>query len=245
MRIEINGSGKHPRGSVLMLTLVILLLMSLMGAAILSSTRTELAVAANTASGRDAFTRADSASRVATLLARLLAHEFELGSPKQVLNDSSPLTVSYDESHFNFSSLLAASEDFDYARRYLSAASRTDLSGSPDKRDLRPHLIFRQDGRVVSTATVAMDYGEALTDGYSLGQTSYDTSGGLSVKVVLAVTVNGRPPYDGPPASGSESAAEKAKRDNYGAYDSDGRPSGQAANDVPHSVVTTLFREMF
>ena len=245
MRIDINKAGEHPRGSILMLTLVVLLLMSLMGAAILANTRTELVISANTTGGRDAFTRADTAARVATLMARLLAHEFELGSPKQVLNNSSPLTVIYDDDHFSFAKLLAASDDFNYAKRYLSAASRTDLSDSADKADLRPHLVFRQDGKVVSTATVAMDYGEALTDGCSLGQTGYDTSGGLSVRVVLAVTVNGRPPYDGPAAGGAESSAEKAKRDNYGTYDRDGASAGEEANDVPHSVVTTLFREMF
>ena len=233
MRTEMNKSERHPRGSVLMLTLVVLLLMSLMGAAILANTRTELSISANTTSGRDAFTRADTASRVATLMARLLVHEFELGSPKQVLTGG-PLVVSYEEDHFNFSKLLTASDDFDYAKRYQSAASRSDLAG--EDADLRPHLTFKQEGKVVSTATVAMDYGEAEIPGGSLGVQDYDNSGGQSVRVVLAVTVNGRPPV---------SADE-----NYGVYDRyDGTPNDpsddEPTRDVPHSVVTTLFRETF
>ena len=54
LKIAFNGQGAkgHPRGSVLMLTLVVLLLMSLMGVAILANTRTELSISANTTGGR-------------------------------------------------------------------------------------------------------------------------------------------------------------------------------------------------
>lgn len=212
----------------MVLTLVILLLMSLMGMAIMANTRTEMTVAANTIGGRDAFTRADTASRVATLLSRLLVHEYELGSPKQVLTGG-PLSVSYDESRFNMTTMLAEADNFDYARRYMGAAGRTD---APDA-DLRPHIIFRQDGKVVSTAFVTLDYGEALIAGGSLGDSGYDASGGRSVRIVLAVTVNARPPV--------------SDDDNYGAYDSaaSGSPGDAKLNDVPHSVITTLFRETF
>jgi len=225
-----------------MLTLVVLLLMSLMGMAILMNTRTELSISANTTSGRDAFTRADTASRMSTLMARLLVHEYELGAPQQVLaggfykggSDDREFTVDeYDEAYFNMEKLLAESADeFDYQKRYLSAASRTDTEV-----DLRPHLVFRKKGKIISTARVAMDYGEtANLAGMSLGTSSYDGSDGTSVRIVLAVTVNGRPPL--------------SDDDNYGAYDSfkkktDPDEEDALTNDVPHSVITTLFRETF
>ncbi|MDR2947061.1 MAG: pilus assembly PilX N-terminal domain-containing protein [Candidatus Adiutrix sp.] len=245
MQMEKTYDGdRHPQGMILMMTLVILLLMSLMGMAILSNTRTEMTISANTAGGRDAFTRADTAARIATLMARLAVHEHELGSPSKVMSGG-PLEIDFNMpgyvnhnpnlAPFDMATLLSESaEVFDYQRRYLATANRVDAATAADQPKLLPHMVFRQDGKVVATARVSLDYNESIdaSGGGSLGTRNYgDDGGGTQVRAVLAVTVHGRPPSDD---------------DNYGAYTGTADPDEEemVINDVPHSIITTMFREM-
>lgn len=73
MKIIANYSGS--KGSVLMLTMLILFLMSLMAVALMSNTVTELQVSGNTIRGRDAFSKADSMTRIGVFTGRALLHE--------------------------------------------------------------------------------------------------------------------------------------------------------------------------
>ena len=59
-------------GMILAFALVILLLMSLMGVVILTSSQTELKITGNTRLGREAFNSADSCARIATFLTLVL-----------------------------------------------------------------------------------------------------------------------------------------------------------------------------
>jgi hypothetical protein len=216
----------QPRGTVLVFTLAILGLMSVMGLAIIMNTRTELNVSHNTYMGREAFTRADTGARVAIFVARIYMHP-ELGTPDGVFstNSSDPLKVTItDDSFYLSDELLNNADNWDYRGRYIAAASRTDASGGN-----KPHLHFGQyvdgDYKTVATAALSIDHGEVIITGSSLDTgNAYDSTSGSSVQVILATTVNGRPP------SGDEAAYEQK--------------SGQAPSDMAHSVVTTLFREV-
>ncbi len=217
----------HPKGTVLIFTLAILALMSIMGMAIIMNTKTELSISRNSYMGREAFTRADTAVRVSIFVARLYMHP-ELGDPASVFsgNSDDPLEVTITDDGFNLADeLFNIAETWDFRKRYIAAASRTDTGG-----DNKPHLIFRQhtsDGpSIVGTAALSIDHGETIRTGGSLGMSDrYDTSGGSSMEVILAATVNGRPPSD-------ENAAYEQE-------------SGQAPSDSAHSVITTLFRDIF
>ncbi len=208
---------RPPKGAVLMFTLVILLLMSLMGAAILLNSRTELNIAANTVVGRDTFTRADGISGMATLLTRIsISKEFE--RPEEVLaNNSKYMEVEFRE-ELNLALLQSEHLDsFDIQKRYIRAGSQT-VSGDTS---YQPHMIFSSGGSVVGTAAVSFDFGDPVGVGQSLsGDGQYDNSGGTRIQMLLVVSVNGRSP-------GGDASA----------YD-------RGTGDVPHSFITTIFREV-
>lgn len=223
----------QPRGMVLAFTLVILVLMTLMGVAILMNTRTELSISNNASVGRNAFANADTASRIATTLGRILLHP-ELGDPAAVVDGAAtgagpafPLSVVINQNKFDLGVLRDDNASYDYILRYIRAG-REDF-GSASLDNLAPHLIFNTTvggvERRVATASLALDHQEPILSGMSLGGgDAYDGGGGGHFQVVLVISVNGRALSQRPAAAN-------------GAYD-----GGTA--DEPHSVITTLFREV-
>ena len=232
-----SSTSSHPKGTVLIFTMVILLLMGLMGIAILLNTRTELSISYNTNVGREAFNRADMAASIATLMARVLLRP-ELGEPKDLVrdvdtSDDASIIVNYDEVRFDRALMREeAMNNFDPTARYLKAGSfveQTDTSGTNIGNNSMtftadtPSIVFRQKGgKIIATAVVAMDYGEVNIEGMSLdGGNFYDPSGGSTVRVVLLVSVNGHPPVDNTTSN---------------AFDGGDK-------DLPSSVITTIFQE--
>ena len=236
------GGRQHPRGSVLVFALVIMLLLGLMGAAIMLNTRTEMSVAGNTTQGRAAFSRADMGTGVATLIARVLLSP-TLGSVEQLFQNSGGDTVAgrvltvdniqSKESDFNPATLLNLAKgnissnqegQWDY-NEFQSRYAQMGLDAVDiEKENLSPHfsLTLRQDGQVAGTAVVTVDPGSGVQRGMTLGGSNYGTSDGASYRLVLVVSVNGRAP-----------AEVSTKR----AY------SGESPADAPHSVLTTMYLE--
>lgn len=183
--------GAHPEGMILALALVLMILVSLMGALILTSARTEVSISGLNRIGREAFNAADSSARIATLLGRILLHP-ELGPPRQVLSDQAgpkfPLTVEINDHRFNLGALQEESAVFNYNRRYEEAIAY-DQGAFPE-----PHLVFKVQNKVVATAVLSLESDSPLGAGASTGVgDSYDTGGGNALAVNLIVTVNGSP----------------------------------------------------
>lgn len=232
----------HPEGSVLALTLVIMLLMSLAVAAIFMNTKNELTISSSAAIGRNAFASADAAAQIASVMGRILLHP-ELGSPKKILAADGngqifPMTVEVVDSKFDLASLKNESADYDYTKRYIQAGSwkgRTESS-----KDLSPYIIFTipgvdSDGNkttiTVATASFSMETLQPNDGGVGgsvgMGDMYDPNGGGVRLQVVMTVTANGRP-FIGTVANTSPSATS---------FD------GGAA-EGPYSIITTIFKEI-
>jgi hypothetical protein len=180
-------------GMILAFTLVLLLLVSLMGALILTSARTEVSISGNNRTGREAFNVADSAAGIVTLLSRIVIHP-ELGPPSQVLHavagPSFPMTVEINEDRFTLGALQAEAAEFDYAKRYREAVDPASV--------VTPHVTFRVNGVVVASAVVSLESTYPVQSGASEGANdAYDTGGGASVTLNVVVTVSGASPLTG------------------------------------------------
>ena len=234
----LRHSFSHPGGSVLVFALVIMLLMSLMGIAILANVRTELAISGNAAVGRNAFATADAAGQIATTMARILLRP-DAGLPADILKESSgpafPMKVEINSSKFNAFKLRQERTDINYAGRYVQAGSWAGRS--ENSQDLSPHLTFTVAGEdaegnpadiVVATAAVAMDSKAMITPGATNGGgDAYDKTGGVAtLEVLMVVTVNGRP-------TRTVLAGTDAKTSFDGGI-----------NEGPYSIITTIFREI-
>jgi hypothetical protein len=186
---------------ILAFALVILLLMSLMGIIILSSTQTELKITSNSRLGRDAFNSADSCARIATYLT-LVKLQNKSASWRDVLTtlpDPSPRFPLEVEATSRFDDDLEMGiNNFDYAARYL----QTGLGSEPAD----PHLIFKINGKTVATAVVSLETKNLIPPGASIdGGEPHDSSGGSSLEVGIIVSVTGRTPTV--TASGDEPAS--------------------------------------
>jgi hypothetical protein len=206
---------KHPQGMILAFTLMILLLMSLMGAAILVSTRNEINITGNTRVSRDAFALTDTAARIATLMGRIIVHP-ELGSPEQVLSAVGsprfPVDVSI-ESSFNLGALKqeAVTGNNTIEERYMNVGV-----GIAGKRN--DHMVFGVGSKKAAFARFALDSESPIGDGTSLGSGDrYDNSGGSLLQVVMVISVKGTSP-------------------NFS--------GGSGIENEPTSVVTTIYREV-
>ena len=210
----------HPRGSVLMLTLFILLMLSLMGIALMSNTITEVQVSNNTVRGRDAFTKADSLNRIGILMGRALLHEgsgdvadlIKSRSETYTPPDRPPYNVSIDSSFtfVNAQSLARESTEEEIKERYLMATAANT-----------PHLTMKYGLDVVGSAAVGLEKVRLNLPGASIGQDSYDTNDGTTIRVHIIVSSNGKVPVNA-----------GAIGDYY---------SGDV--DAAHSVVTSVFLE--
>ncbi|UQZ88190.1 hypothetical protein C4J81_02770 [Deltaproteobacteria bacterium Smac51] len=214
---------KNPEGAVLIFALIVMLLMGLMATALFLNTRSELVISRNTYMGRDAFTKADSAARIAIMLSRTLLYP-TLGPPSGYFTDNSggnsPFTVEMSPD-FNLETLLELAGEgleSDIMNRYLvSTAAHA------------PHITIKHDGNIVATAAVALNYsnnggmGPLPQPGSSIdGSGHYGNNDGANIQAIVVVTATGRIPLSG-----------DDKRSDY--Y------SGNV--ESPHSVITAIYKE--
>ncbi|MDR1546460.1 MAG: pilus assembly PilX N-terminal domain-containing protein [Deltaproteobacteria bacterium] len=203
----------QPQGMILAFALMIMALASLMGAMILASTRTELSIAGNNRVGREAFNAADASARVAILLTRALVHP-ELGDPAEALS----------RRHDGPAQPLTV--EINDSRFNLLALLKESNERDFAKRYLEvadrsgdfetPHLTFKIKDREVAFAVVNLATDEPIPAGMSQSVLDrYDAAGGANIEFHLVITVNGvsMAPYEG------------------------------SAADVPHSIITTIFRD--
>lgn len=198
----------HPRGSVLLYTFVILMLMTLMGAALMVNSRTELQISGSTAQGRDSFTKADATARVALLLARALLHP-SAGNARDYLNNSKtgqagqePFEVTLDNSVQTYSDLqkLTGSVTVEQIKERYLRVTEADGQGA------KAHLTLTYGGQVVGTAFMGLassipnEYdsnayssgGYASTGGGSIGDRTYDDVNNYVLKAYLVISSMGR-----------------------------------------------------
>lgn len=233
----------HPKGSVLMFALVIMLLMGLAGTAIFMNTRNEMVISDSVNSSRNAFAGTDAAAQIATAMGRVVLSpelplsDFLAGNANATGSDPRhPLKVVVNDAKFNQAALAEAGA-YDYGQRYLEAASWDGRTANGN--DLSPHLVFTtpvqgaSGGNVdatVATASFSMAVVNPLSSqnaGGSRGQPGYDSTGGSGrTQVYMTVTVNGRPLDAAAPAP-----AEAA------AFDG-------GSGEGPYSIITTIFREL-
>ena len=234
------ASPRAPRGSVLMFTLVILVLLGLMGVSLMRNTRTELTVSQNTYQGRDAFAKADSTARLALFLGRTLLNA-SAGRPCEVVNNDSPpagfgrpefrVRIGKDVENNNDTEQNSPCEGFtlmeiqqtgemptidDILERYLQATSSSDAPP--------PHIQILYNGQVVGSAAVSLYSTSPSDPGGSLGDSGYGSQGEHSIKVYLVVSSNGRLP--------------RTPGEDAGNFYDDG------AQGATHSIVTAIYREI-
>ena len=237
--MPIATADRQPRGSVLLFTLVILVLLGLMGASLMMNTRTELSVTQSTYLGRDAFAKADYTARLALFLGRALLNQ-TAGDPCDFLTSTSGpagrpgftvriganITCSNSGGSTDLTQDLIRQESEmptleDIADRYLQATGSANAPGTTFH--YKPHLTVLYGGQVVGTAALTMYYSGISDPGGSQGDDFYGSQGENSVRVYLVVSADGRLPR----APGEDSAN----------FYSGGRTSTR-------SIVTAVYREI-
>ncbi|MDR2349378.1 MAG: pilus assembly PilX N-terminal domain-containing protein [Deltaproteobacteria bacterium] len=176
-------------GMVLAFTLCVLALMSLMGIAILSSTKTELRLTGNTRLNRQAFNTADNAARIAAFLTLALLNP-RTDDIREIINKPpspgprEPVEIELS-SKFSPEALIGNPATPDFDERYLAAGAG---EGTGD-----PHLVFKMNGNTVATAVVSLETSDLTPDGMTLSTGDpNDSGGGPKLRVGLVVTVRGR-----------------------------------------------------
>lgn len=184
MRTTIDS--KHPRGSVLLFTLVTLALLALMGFALVGTAITEVGISGSTNQGRQAFTRADATARLAILLARPILQP-NAGGPDQYLNDNSPngrppfeIVLNNFTSTDSIPKVDGISLE-EIKTRYLAA---TEANAGPQ-------ITLKHGGEVVGTAYITR-YEAPAPNGEE--EKSDNNRGNL---VYLIISANGRLPRGG------------------------------------------------
>jgi hypothetical protein len=174
-------------GMILALTLAFLVLVSLMGIAILSNTRTELSVTGNTKLSRDAFNTADNCARITTFLTLALLNP-RLENINELLTQmphpapKQPLEIEI-KPKFNLNSLLSAYHK-DYKERYRGTGFGSKTSD--------PHIIFKMNGKTVAKAVVNIETSKLIQDGMGLGTGDpNDSSNGPKLQIGIIVSVAG------------------------------------------------------
>ena len=222
------ASPRTPRGSVLMFTLVILVLLGLMGVSLMLNTRSELTVSQNTYQGRDAFAKADSTAHLALFLGRTLLNA-SAGVPCDIKNDNDQpagrpkfeVNIGNDDTCGGFT--LAEIQQTgamptleDILNRYLQATASSDAAP--------PHIQILYGGQVVGSAALSLYSTNPSDPGGSLGDSGYGSQGEHSIKVYLVVSSDGRLP--------------RTPGEDAGNYYDD------AARGATHSIVTAIYREL-
>lgn len=205
---------EHPAGMILAFSLVVLLLISLMGIAIISNTQTELNISSNTTSGRDTFIRTDSAARMSAFFGHIILATS--ADPGDVLDDKKEY-MKVDISDLNSGLLLETffadqTGDVNPAlRRYLQA-------GSDETAGNTPHITFREpdpEGRIFATSALAIDNIQRSSD-----------SPDANVFITAVATTIGRN-IRGPATTSSFVSQDDAEVN---------------LQDGPYSIISTVFR---
>lgn len=219
----------QPRGSVLIYTIVVLLLMTLMGAALMVNSRTELQISGYTAQGRDAFTKADATARVALLVGRAFLHPVS-GDPRHYrdVSDSGkagkkPFDLIVDDGLQGFNDFQQVDRSFsvqDIADRYLTV---TEAQGKQTPHILLTYGLDNKNKKVVvGTSYISLAFNGTDTGGGSIGERDYSApNAGYSIRAFFVISSQGRVPQDA---------------DNEG-YLEEKFPG-------THSIITTIFREI-
>lgn len=217
---------EHPTGMILAFSLLVLLLVSLMGLAIISNTKTELNISSNTTSGRDTFIHTDAASQITTFFGHCVLASADLGSVFDNDNSDSPMTMDISD-NFNSSWLVDTfyndqqePDATPVTRRYLQVG--TNIEGRDP--NLAPHIIFKTKGkdsnpdRIFATSALAVDNREL---------SSLDPN--ADVILTTVATTIGR---------------NTRTQANISSYNEDGGPPGDnlQTEDGPYSIITTIFR---
>lgn len=216
----LSADERHPQGSVLIFVLGVLILLSLMGAAIMTNTRSELKTTVNTLAGREAFSRADSMATVALQLARVVIVGESAGSVSDVLDNSKSGTATSPPGpvyKVNFDSSVGNEMDFyqlgrsdsvdDTLNRYLGATA-ADAGEEPTV-----SLLF--DGTVIGAAHVATT--TFLPTGASLD--------GKVLYTYIVVSADGRVPRS--VGAGNE-----------------GNYFNESETDTARSIVSSIYRQI-
>lgn len=215
-------SSRHPRGSVLIYTFIVLLLMTLMGAALMVNSRTELSMSGSTVQGRDAFAKGDATARVALLIGRAYLQP-TAGNPWDYVNvggvekaGRQAFDIIADSSLSGLSIRNLAPVEVnptvqDILTRYLRV---TEAQG-------RPHMTVTYGTEVVGTAFINLVFNGRDTGGGSIGERDYSSpDSGYSITTYFVITSQGRLPKE----AGKGYITEE-----------------QAGT---HSIVSTIFREV-
>lgn len=219
----------QPRGSVLVYTIVVLLLMTLMGAALMVNSRTELQISGYTAQGRDAFTKADATARVALLVGRAFLHPVS-GDPRHYRSVSKSGEAGKKAFDVIVDNGLQGFNDFQKIDRSLSVQDIADryLTVTEAQGKDKPHIILtyglddKNNGVVVGTSYISLAFNGTDTGGGSIGERDYSApDAGYFIRAYFVISSQGRVPQDS---------------DNKGYLD----------EKFPgtHSIVTSIFREI-
>lgn len=222
----------QPRGAVLLYTFFVLLLMTLMGAALMVNSNTELRISGSTAQGRDAFTKGDASARVALLLARPFLQP-AAGDPFEYLNATKsgqagqkPFEVILDpglRSYTDLQQVGGSITETQIRERYLR------VTGSDDD----AHITLKYGDETVGTAVIGVAVNqpgefvagqpspgsEASGGGGSIGDEPY-SSNDSHIKVHFVISAQGRLP--------SEDNKSYLEEEQAGI----------------HSIITSIFREL-
>lgn len=222
----VNIDAKHPQGTVLVFTLIILALMAILGAALFLNTNAEVRITQNTYQGRATFSKADAMARLGVLFSRTALTPVA-GSIGEYLAAGSgggtrpPFEVELVNDNLSFDdlNLLTGKTTIDNIRdRYLRA---TGADGYP-----QPIATLRYGGQIVGTVTVDVNMEETTPPGSSDREGGYNPDTGSVTVVYLIVAADGRL------LKSAEVNAEDA-----GNYFSDDLMS-------THSIINVIFREV-
>ena len=222
----VNIDANHPRGTVMVFTMIILVLMALLGAALFLNTNAEVRITQNTYQGRSTFSKADAVARLGVLFSRS-ALTPSAGAVGDYLSVKASGTkrppfevdlVKYNLASDDFNQLIKPTTIDDIRDRYLRAAG---AAGYPD-----PTATLRYGDQVVGTVTVDVNLEEPIPQGSSLQEGNYDQDSGSVTVVYLIVAADGRL------LRGAADQDEDA-----GNYFSDNL-------QATHSIVNVIFREV-
>ncbi|MDR1080444.1 MAG: hypothetical protein LBQ79_05680 [Deltaproteobacteria bacterium] len=187
-------------GLVLAFALGVLILMALMGIVILSNTRTEMNITANSRLGRESFSSADAMARVAVLLTLAMLNQVGSDVSNVITSETAslspspryPIYVCLNTAEFTYKKLTEAATNYDFKQRYTDTGAGADTPN--------PHITFKTgpcsnaSSRVVANAVVNLDTTALIGDGASLGtgDPAESAGGGGKLQVGVIVSVNAK-----------------------------------------------------
>ena len=223
-------------GLVLAFTLVILILMSLIGMTMLLKAHSGLTISHNTNQHRNALASADTAARLATLIAKTLLRNGEVHKddlPRLPEGDDLIFTLTMELMTGDAPLILGDAEvkaELDPIERYkwlVERGKNHHVTFKAKPKGQEKEIIWATADFFLESESVSLGGGGSVIGGASLGQSGYgdQTSSSLPQKV-LVITVIGLP------LSGHSVSAAQKTDDFYGITDNEAK-----------SVITILYRE--